>query len=361
MDKELILQKIETLQPGDIILQLGDNPITEIIRRYDRGNYSHVRLYCGKNDKGEHETMEMGFRGVRKYEIFEGFKSLHAKQFRGFRHTLLNENPNKVQDLIKIAENYAKQSFYASRNQIDLLAKILSADYFIENLPYPKRLRLIYEKAFHVLIKARKDNKSMFTCSGFIYQIFYDLGYPIKNNRFEFPPTYRSIDKEENFSEILNKIDYFSDDDSFVSFLLENDFLNEEVSDDALEKILNGLGEDFMTLEEDKQLNNLAGTNYRSIGFLNSEENRKEIEKVIISKDLFFILYDQLLNANKYAGIKDGERLVEQKSIKEILQEYKSKKLHDYSKHTFFTPSDIAISSSLEPIFGITKINYNEL
>lgn len=360
MNKKL-LDTIELLKPGDIILQLGDNPISKRIKLYDRGNYSHARLYCGKNDKGEHQTIEIGFRGVRKYEIFNGFKTFKSVQFRGFRHLLLNENPSKINDLITIATKYIGDAHYASRNQMDLLAKILSIDYFIKNLPSPRLLRKVYEKAFHILIRTRKDKKPMFMCSGFIFQIFYELGLPIKNDRFKFPSNYRSIENEKNFSEILNEINYFTNDESFVSFLLNKEIIEEEISDEQLELVLNKIDEDFLTLEEDEQLNNLIGSNYRSIGHENSEEFKKEIQKAILSRDLFYILYDQLLNPNKYPSIISNKRLVEQKSIKEILQEYKTKKLVDYSDHTFFTPSDIAISSSVKPVFGITKMNYREL
>ena len=362
MNKEKLLEKIEMLQPGDIILQLGDNPIADKIQRYDRGNYSHTRLYCGKNENGEHETIEIGFRGVKKYEIFDGFKTFKSIQFRGFRHTFFNENKKQnTAKLIATANKYIGDAYYASRNQIDLLTKILSADYFIKNLPCPQLLRQVYEKAFHTLIRARRDGKPMFTCSGFIFQIFHEIGFKIKNNRFKFPATYKSISNENNFSGILKEIDHFNDDASFVSFLQEKGMIEDEITDAELETTLNSLDGFFLTHKEDKELNELIGSNTRSLGDINSKEKQAQIQKAILARDLFFILYDQLLNSEKFPVIFNNKRLVKQKSIKEILSEYKNKKLLDYSEHVFFTPSDLAISSSLEPVFGITKMNYNEL
>ncbi len=383
---DIIEDPNNSIQTGDIILQYGVGDVSEAVKLYDRGNYSHARLYCGKDENGEHITIEMTLESnLVEQGLVEGFKNAKAKIFRLFRHKLIDEYPNKKQMLVEKAKKYIGNAEYGSKNHVDMFAKILSMDYLVANLRNPQYLRKIYEKAFYLLVREKENGRHMFTCSGFIYQVFEDvaLSIDIESERFKTKKTYRGGDKDSviyreipeaahvteksylNYlienkiveREILaivntcNESDEIFDEEFFLGKLNEQNLIEEE--SENIESILNQLILDFETAEEDK----VRKVSHR--GAKLTPEREETLKKMLMSRSLYLMTFSWF---SKYP-LKDLKNidLKAQKSIFQFFKEYLETDVESFDKHTFATPADLAISASLKDITPKISVNYEKL
>lgn len=55
---------LDDLQPGDILLSAGSNPLDQLIMMIDQGDYSHTTQYIGKID-GVHKVVEATQEGIK--------------------------------------------------------------------------------------------------------------------------------------------------------------------------------------------------------------------------------------------------------------------------------------------------------
>lgn len=343
---------LELLQPGDIILQHSpSNPISERIRKFDRGNYSHARIYCGKNEEGLQETIEIGFNGVGKIGLTEGFELFKAGYFRVFRHKNIYKNPTLATRIIEKAMNYQRsETKYASVNQITLLANILVLDTVVQYFPAPELLRKIYEKAIHLFIRNRSDGKKMFTCSGFIFQVFEDSLAKIKIERFKSAKNTRFQVKESNMylNQIVEK--RIIEDEDFLKYLFNNNLIAEEISDEDYLKILNQIEIPLLSYAEDYNENQRNASFYKRGNTSNIDDNT-EIDKTLFSLNFLRALQKK----RKPLPSKLNDDGLEPTLI-ETLVEHVTARFDNYKDHTFFSPADLALSPSLDTVTDIISL-----
>lgn len=347
-----ILKQLELLKPGDLILQEGSDPLSQHVKRLSQGNYSHVRIYVGKNNKGEHSTIEILVSGIVEQELSKGFKDLSAVKFSAFRHVELSKFPSKIENLIEIARSYKDKSCYASINMIELTSKILVYDFFARKTPHAESLRKIYEKYFYLMLRVRKDNKKLFTCSGFVYQVFFDADFPIYNNRFDFLPNYRT-GKDNDVDVFLSSIQAIArdsiDDEVFLKQLNQGGFLDDEISDEELMNILinEGLFEFLGSLESQWSSESKRGITQEITK--HKRQTKKEYKKVIEAHTLLYMLLADGFYKKVYNRKLSNDNLEPPKRLIDLFKDYNLSETN-YGDHVFFGVSDIATSSSLEMV-----------